>query len=76
MRRSIPISALLIITLVFLSFNCEPRRKGKESQSPAETIKAVYMAANGGWYSETEKYIYSEVLDSIKKHLGTLTTSF
>ncbi|MGD2087170.1 MAG: DUF4878 domain-containing protein [Candidatus Aminicenantes bacterium] len=72
MRRLTPILTLLIIAPAFLFFSCGARKKGKQSQSPAETIKTVYMAANGGWYSETEPYIYSEVLNSIKQNLGTL----
>lgn len=72
MRRMTPIFVLLIITLALLSLNCEQRRKGKASQSPFETINAVYMAANAGWYSQTEQYIFSEVLNSIKQNLGTL----
>lgn len=72
MRRLIPILVLLLINMAFLSFSCGARKKGRESQSPAKTIKAVYMAANGGWYSETQQYIYSEVINSIKQNLGTL----
>lgn len=72
MRRLTPILVFLIVVLVILSFNCGTRRKGKEAQSPGETVKAVYMAANDGWYSETKKYIYSEVLNSINQNLGTL----
>jgi len=72
MKRLTPILVLLLITMAFLSFSCGVRRKGTGEQSPAETVKTVYMAANGGWYSETEQYIYSEVLNSIKQNLGTL----
>jgi hypothetical protein len=70
MKRLTPILVLLIIA--FLTFSCGARKKGRESQSPAETIKAVYMAANDGWYSQTEQYIYSEIINSIKQNLGTL----
>ena len=72
MKRLTPILVLLIIALSFLSFSCGARKKGTGAQSPAETVKTVYMAANDGWYSETEQYIYSEVINSIKQNLGTL----
>jgi len=42
------------------------------SKSPGDVVKAAYMAANAGQYSEAEKYLSSEVLNAMKGGLGAL----
>lgn len=70
MRPTTSFISLVIVVAVFLSYTC----KTKVKESPSEAVVAVYMAANGGWYSVAEKYIHSEILTSTKKNLGTLFT--
>jgi hypothetical protein len=40
------------------------------SKSPGEVVKAAYMAANAGQYSDAEKYLSFEALNVIKGDLG------
>lgn len=68
MRRSILILYMAVVFSVVLSFSCGRSK----AETPSETVVKIYMAANEGWYSTAERYIYSEVLSSIKQNFGTL----
>lgn len=56
MRKSIYVSCTILVALMVFFSGC-----GKIGQkSPAETVKAFYMAANGAKYSEGKKYVTAE----------------
>ncbi len=68
MKRSNSIIFLVILVLAVLSCSCGRSK----AETPSETVIKIYMAANEGWYSTVERYIYSEVLNRIKQNYGTL----
>ncbi len=69
MRKSVYVCCAVLVAFLIVFFSgC-----GKISQkSPAETVKAFYMTANEGEYSEAEKYLSSEALKAMKGELGLL----
>lgn len=63
----------LALATVVVATGCEGGGGGGLfGKSPGEVVKAAYMAANAGQYSEAEKYLSSEVLNAMKGGLGVL----
>jgi len=56
----------LIFALLYLLNGCG----GIGQKSPSEVVRAFYMAANEGKYSESEKYLSSEALNALKSGMG------
>lgn len=61
------LAAILITGFIFFG-GCDSIGQ----KSPSEVVKAAYMAANEGKYSEAEKYLSSEVITAMKGGLGAL----
>ena len=61
MKQKMYILILVIVTGILLTSNC-----GLLKKSPSETVKAAYMAANKGDYSEAERYLSSEAINTMK----------
>ncbi|MCK4385899.1 MAG: DUF4878 domain-containing protein [candidate division Zixibacteria bacterium] len=59
MRKSIYICCFILFTLMVLFSGCS--KIGQKS--PSETVKAFYISANEGKYSECKKYFTSPIWD-------------
>jgi len=62
------ITSVVLIVLLALLAGCGRT----DRKSPADVVKAFYMAGNEGKYSEAEKYLSSEALVLMKSELGAL----
>ncbi len=68
MRKS---NLLMLVALVLVGALCSGCRS-IISKSPSEVVKAAYMAANEGKYSEVEKYESVQLVTAMKGELGLL----
>jgi len=62
----------VLVLAATMAAACKPGGAGLFSKSPGDVVKAAYLAANEGRYSETEKYLSSAALKLVQSDLGAL----
>jgi len=68
MRKSFLFIVFALILSSIILWNCNSRNE----VGPGDTIIKIYGAANDGWYSTAEQYIFSEILTNLKQNYGSL----
>lgn len=73
MRRNVHILLVGFIGLTFLFFGCSKTKQESPSEA-SEVVKAAYMAANEGKYSEADKYsAFGDMIKEMTKVFGGST---
>ena len=71
MRRTWHVLSAVSLALAVAAAGCEGTKGGGVSaKAPNEVVKAGYMAANAGQYSEADKYLSSPGLNLVKREMG------
>ena len=66
------ISQAVLAAIVIAAFIFSSGCSSIGQKLPSDVVKAAYMTANEGKHSEVEKYLLSEVINSMKGGLGAL----